>query len=156
MQDTPENRLETLASIYQEYRELYRVGGGLTLILIGGLLFSVADYTTNLYTEFLGIAVTVLILNRLAERRELRHHADLNSANLLGAQLESTDLNGAILCNAVLIKSDLRHADLRRTNLRYARIKGAQLHGALLDEDTILPDGTRWSPETDMTIFGVQ
>jgi hypothetical protein len=54
-------------------------------------------------------------------------------SNLQGADLTLTNLQGA---------------DLRRTNLQ-----GADLEVAQFDENTILPDMTKWTPDTDMKRF---
>lgn len=57
--------------------------------------------------------------------------ADLQHANLVGADLGGLDLSNANLANA-----NLRGADLRRCNLTNASLFGASLAGALLDGAT--------------------
>jgi uncharacterized protein YjbI with pentapeptide repeats len=100
----------------------------------------------------------------------------LFKANLEGADLHGEDLRGAHLSAANLRGANLRDADLRGaalidTDLRGADLTGADLRGAVLyqtqdapsgvylgtaavfNEDTILPDGSRWSPGVDMARF---
>ncbi|HEX2623428.1 MAG TPA: pentapeptide repeat-containing protein [Phototrophicaceae bacterium] len=104
--------------------------------------------------------------------------ADLTDANLYRAKLESANLQGADLTSANLDDADLEGANLqgarvvdaslRAVNLQEANLQGADLTGATLenadlghdngyptifDQSTILPDGSRWTPETDMTRF---
>lgn len=217
---------------------------GLRLVLLGmvlgGLLFGWADilgYLTNVWTEGLSIAVTVVILDRLADRRtrrqreqdlkvrlvrearsnvndvarqainELWEHGWLSGhdgllrgtdfyranlqgailglanlqgtqlveANLQGADLVYANLQGARLGEANLQGANLRGANLQGANLVYANLQGADLlranleHALILppgstdvlgndyrtkfDENTILPDGTTWTPDTDWTRF---
>jgi uncharacterized protein YjbI with pentapeptide repeats len=104
--------------------------------------------------------------------------ADLQKASLLNANLRGADLQGASLQEAnlwrtdlqksVLEWADLREADLRGANLQGASLQEANLQGACLeevnlqgtylqdvkwDERVMLPDGTYWTSETDMTRF---
>jgi uncharacterized protein YjbI with pentapeptide repeats len=44
-------------------------------------------------------------------------------------------------------------ANLGEVNLGGANLQGAILKRANLDEFTILPDGTKWTPDTDMARF---
>jgi uncharacterized protein YjbI with pentapeptide repeats len=64
--------------------------------------------------------------------------ANLGEVNLGGANLQGASLFGAFLGGANLRRADLRGAVLKRANL---------------DEFTILPDGTKWTPDTDMARF---
>jgi uncharacterized protein YjbI with pentapeptide repeats len=59
-------------------------------------------------------------------------------ANLKGAYLEKADLQGAILVGADLQGANLREANLERTEF---------------NKGTTLPDGTKWTPDTDMARF---
>lgn len=84
--------------------------------------------------------------------------ADLRNGRLRRANLQRAYLNGANLEKADLREANLREVYLRSTNLRKADLHGADLEGANLneadfDEDTILPDGRKWIPDTDLTIF---
>ncbi len=71
--------------------------------------------------------------------------ADLREASLTGANLQ-----GALLGGATLQEANLRGARLERANLEGARLPGAILAEIACDENTILPDGTRWSPDADL------
>lgn len=84
--------------------------------------------------------------------------ARLVGANLQGASLFRVDLQGARLHvanlqGASLIWADLQGADLSGANLQGAYLVGANLQGADLYEDTTLPDGTTWTPGTNMARF---
>lgn len=217
----------------------YFFGGRETISIFG--TFDHQGYSTNIFTEFLALGATVLILDRAAQRREresykrrlLRevriqtpavavaalasidheswwselynslqknelecaqwekanlhgkhlsrlhlYEASLLEANLLRANLEATFLAKAVLAgakleeanlqsanlglanlqNANLLRSDLRGAILVDAQLNGADLWRAKLQGALLDnvhfdEATRLPDGTLWTPETDMRRF---
>jgi hypothetical protein len=106
--------------------------------------------------------------------------ANLHMARLQGANLSGADLYHACLRSARLEKANLSHADLRRADLQYARLNGADLResdlskadlsaadltgvllrdasltGAKFDEFTTLPDGRKWTPDTDLARYGV-
>ncbi len=113
----------------------------------------------NLCKAYLG--ETIL---RAADLREARLHG----ANLRQVVLESATLAGADLTDAYLAVSDLREADLsysrlqsanlwqarlQGANLSYADLRDATLYGIEFDGRTILPDGTYWTPDRDMTRF---
>jgi uncharacterized protein YjbI with pentapeptide repeats len=95
--------------------------------------------------------------------------ARLMEANLRRATLPNANLNGAKLVETDLTKADLRGADLqgdqshgivwsepadltgaslRGATLTEAKISHEQLAQAILDEDTTMPDGTKYSPPT--------
>lgn len=90
----------------------------------------------------------------------------VRKANLKRANLENGDLGECDLRGAQLNRANLRHARLW-ADLRGASLLGADLTAALLkdpayppgvrevifDEHTVLPDGSHWSPDTDMTRF---
>jgi len=71
------------------------------------------------------------------------HEANLRKANLSGANLHKANLTEAKLCGAWLRRVDLGSADLR----------GADLRMVAMSPETILPDGTLWTPITDLTCF---
>jgi hypothetical protein len=96
------------------------------------------------------------------------HNANLQRAYLASAHLEGANLRGANLGGAVLPQvhlegANLHNANLQRAYLASAHLEGANLRGANLqmvlwpdaefDEDTTLPDGTKWMPGTDMDRF---
>ena len=91
-------------------------------------------------------------------RRARLNHTYLQHADLSDADLRSTDLEEANLREAKLTNADLNGATLRLTNLRGADLTGADLQNAIIiqlgiDEKTILPDGTHWTPESDIMRF---
>jgi len=86
----------------------------------------------------------------------------LQGANLRKAILFKTDLKGANLARSNLGMADLRlacleQANLRLANLNRANLMGAKLAGACLDQadlaGAILPDGTLFSDETNLSRF---
>ncbi len=79
--------------------------------------------------------------------------ADLQRANLVMANLQRAMLAHANLQGAYLWEASLQGAYLGMANLQGAHLTGANLQGAYLDQYTILPDGTRWTPDTDMARF---
>ena len=66
--------------------------------------------------------------------------AQLSKANLCGANLDGVDLSSARLW-----RTDLRHANLANTK----NLIPEQLAEAILDETTIMPDGSHWQPPVD-------
>jgi len=82
----------------------------------------------------------------------------LTFANLIGANLEWADLEWtnfwyADLERANLMNANLKQADMVGANLVGVKLKNAKLMGAEFDNNTILPDGENWTPDTDMTRF---
>ncbi|MBL8116165.1 MAG: pentapeptide repeat-containing protein [Anaerolineae bacterium] len=71
-------------------------------------------------------------------------NSDLGSTNLVSADLHSVDLGGANLFGA-----QLDGADLRYTSLRETKVTEEQLRGAMLNNNTILPDGTWYQGQWD-------
>jgi len=85
-------------------------------------------------------------------------NADLQEARLMRANLQRAHLRGANVQGANLVEANLQGAYLRGTRLHGAILEGANLQEAslekaALDETTILPDGTPWTPATDMARF---
>ena len=80
-------------------------------------------------------------------------NALLSEAKLQGAWLRQANLRNAFLYSANLFGAELVNADLRGADLREAILYGAEFYGAKFDETTILPDGTKWTPESDMSQF---
>jgi uncharacterized protein YjbI with pentapeptide repeats len=78
---------------------------------------------------------------------------DLSGADLTGATLLRADLTDSNLENVTLIQADLRGSLLFGTKLLDANLREANLEGAVFDENTVLPDGTHWTEDTDMTRF---
>ncbi|MEO0564317.1 MAG: pentapeptide repeat-containing protein [Chloroflexota bacterium] len=104
--------------------------------------------------------------------------ADLSGANMFGAKLtratlreakcagadfsyaamDTADCDGVDFSEAKLLSTTLRGTGLRGANLRGATLTNtdlmnADLTDAQLDQTTILPDGTTWTPQTDLGRF---
>jgi uncharacterized protein YjbI with pentapeptide repeats len=98
--------------------------------------------------------------------------ADLQGAKLSGANLQGANLERAKLQKAKLQKANLQGAKLQRSDLSGADLQGAKLQGAnlygtilflgfpgidltvaFLDETTTLPDGSKWTSDTDLSAF---
>jgi hypothetical protein len=86
----------------------------------------------------------------LQATEELRAHGWLEDGSLQGVVLDFANLQGAMLKMADLQKTWINHANLRGANLEGAYLQGAYLTNVSFDENTILPDGSKWSPDTDM------
>jgi uncharacterized protein YjbI with pentapeptide repeats len=78
--------------------------------------------------------------------RAVLTNADLHDVNLTGAHLVEADLSRADLQNAILENADLELANLSGANLRNARVTMEQLHHVTLDHETIMPNGSLFSP----------
>jgi len=79
--------------------------------------------------------------------------ADLHRASLQGARLKSVKAQGTNLSYADLQGAGLTQAKLQGADLRHADVEEASFKEAEFDESTILPDGSRWCPETVMARF---
>ena len=79
--------------------------------------------------------------------------ADLAEANLHKAMLRRANLSGARLMDASLHEAHLISANLRRSHLYAADLRQAILTRAEFNEHTILPDGNKWTPDTNMGRF---
>lgn len=85
--------------------------------------------------------------------------ANLRSARLDQANLRAANLTRANLCYARLVQADLRaaclqEADLSTADLTSAQLDGAVLTGAKFDGYTTLPNGQKWTRDTDWSLFG--
>ena len=66
------------------------------------------------------------------------------AADLRGAKLQGRTC-GAPTCKG----ADLRGANLQGADLFDANLEAAKLTNAKFDENTTLPDGSEWTPDTD-------
>lgn len=168
---------DTIGEWFKQYKWFYLASGGAILVLfgvwLGGHLFAGdSGYSTNLYTEALSVAVTVLVLNTLARRRadkqrleelKLQMGSPVNGFAVEAARiLRQTDWwHDGSLQGAILLEANLQEAKLQEANLQGANLWGANLqevcwfHKNLkgLVTDTVLPDGTQWTPDRDMREF---
>jgi uncharacterized protein YjbI with pentapeptide repeats len=94
-------------------------------------------------------------------------NANLSKTKLVGTIIRDTNLNTANLekanlSHANLSRADLHGADLRSANLSGAMLNAANLNGAIIqastqfDDNTTLPDGSKWSIGRDLAEFGVE
>lgn len=89
--------------------------------------------------------------------------ANLELANLAGAKLHDSNLQAASLRETILRGANLEEANLHRAFLRGADLRGAKLIGVnlqnatfshvIFSEKTILPDGSNWTEDSDLTRF---
>lgn len=79
--------------------------------------------------------------------------ANLTNANLTNVELYDTDLTSTNLRNATLTNAKLRGADLTNAFLAYANLPDTVLPQGNWINVTILPNGSAWTPETDITSF---
>jgi uncharacterized protein YjbI with pentapeptide repeats len=170
------DRWGEIRGIHREYANFYRMlRGGVIIglfVVIGWSVFQENGepraFGMNLWTEIAGIAVTVLIIDLLNERRAERRfkqglleavtspsacyavHAahllvrrgwhrgensflkgiNLSGANLEGAFLPNANLQGAKLDHTNLAGAFLEDADFRHVNIEDANFRGAQLNRA--------------------------
>jgi hypothetical protein len=86
---------------------------------------------------------------------------NLYVAQLQGANLEEANLEGAFMVYANLEEARLCEANLRGADLTRAKVQGANFSvvvgyspdGTQTTSYVILPDGTKWTPDTDMARF---
>ncbi len=78
--------------------------------------------------------------------------ANLQGANLMSANLERAMLGSTNLTGARLALTNMEHTLAWKVNLQGAYLANAKLKGAEL-RGANLPDGTKWTPETDLKPF---
>lgn len=78
---------------------------------------------------------------------------NLSHAKLTLAHLPVANLDGASFVNANLQEANLWQARIPSANLTGATLRGANLSNLICDAETILPDGTHWQADTDLTRF---
>jgi hypothetical protein len=180
---TTMTRPDEIKAIHKEYKWFYPLLGGIIILIIGFLLGAVwfkgtddgLGYLTNLYTEIISIGMTLVILDRINEyrdtqrlKRRLVREAGSKAQNTAVSAVDwlrhegwltgdDGFLTGVLLTAANLEGANFNDANLEGTNFNNANLTGARLFSATLsDADliyAILPDGSRWTPETDMTRF---
>jgi hypothetical protein len=110
----------------------------------------------------MGSPVNATTVNAIREIRERRwQHGEgsiLKGVKLAMANLQEASLEGFDLEGTILVFANLRQAHLNGANLSGAHLFGADLRDAVLnqthmDERTLLPDGSHWTPDTDMNCF---
>lgn len=78
----------------------------------------------------------------------LIYESNLEQAQLLGCNLSNATINKCNLKGAALANSNLKGANLF-TNLEHLNMFGVEC-----DENTTLPDGTKWTADVDWSQFG--
>lgn len=110
----------------------------------------------------MGSPINATAINAIHEIRERRwYHGEgsiLKGSKLAMSNLQEASLEGFDLEGTVLVFANLRQAHLNGANLSGAHLFGADLRDAVLnqihmDERTLLPDGSHWSPNTNMHRF---
>lgn len=167
-QPTPDRRTE-IRMVQRRFTEFYKIGGGLLLVLVGvwiGSLLFTEGYSTNIYTEMLSIFVTILVIDRLNEWRNIQqlkkqltreassrdNSTALNAIDWLRAEkwltidddslLMGTKLSRANLENAYLYEANLKNSNLYKCDLSHADLSRANmidtfLHRAILDHTSL-------------------
>jgi uncharacterized protein YjbI with pentapeptide repeats len=81
--------------------------------------------------------------------------ANLTLANFSGARINFSNFSAAELCGANFEGANLAGCDFKGANLCHANLKNAVFipSNNEIDETTIMPDGSNWSPETDCRYF---
>ena len=80
--------------------------------------------------------------------------ANLSDAHLFGSNLSGAEIDNANLSGANLSEANLKHADLSGANLSGTNLKHANMFSVQCDENTTLPDSTKWTVETHWSQFG--
>ncbi|MBC7814411.1 MAG: pentapeptide repeat-containing protein [Burkholderiales bacterium] len=116
------------------------------------------------YVLGIGLAVGVLVLLRqLIAQRAPEPSLVLNEASLEGSRMSAMNLRDAVFQRSILQNTDFSYADLsgavlhgsdlRGANFAEANLENATIRENLLNERTVLPDGTHWSTAADMRRF---
>lgn len=173
------SRWQLIRTIHNDYRGFYQLFGASSLILlgiiIGATLFGEDGYITNLYTEFLGIAVTIMIFDRIVklnERRELTRDRqqqlliDAGSSSNHTAKraldemwrrgwwgeedglMKSAFMYGADWSDAKLGDADLRNVTLAQAKLINTDLRRVDLRGVDL-RDTDISGALIWQTICD-------
>lgn len=167
-------REQEIVDFWKNDGKHYLISGSIILVLvgiiIGGFIFGAEQpfftnnenflgYSTNIFTELLSVGITILVLDRLNENREIsrlkkrlkvlaksRNNAvavgaidEMRSHNWLEDKLlEAVDLEMANLQHANLSEINLQKTNLELANLENADLTGANLNGANLKEASLL------------------
>jgi hypothetical protein len=149
-----QSRHDEIQAIHHQYALFYRILGSSVLVLMGiligswlfaldGPLYSEDGYRTNLYTEFIGMGITVLIIDFLNNRREREHEKRMLIAQLGSLSNEASQdaarilwtrrwLTDGSMRGAKLTLADLTYADMGASDLRDVTFVGASLMRARL------------------------
>lgn len=113
------------------------------------------DFYANVGSELAGIAITVLIIDSLNQRRDIKHEKQA-----LILQMSSPENSIAVEAVRILrhqgwlMDGTLQHIDLSKANLQGADLTDADLHGAILTEAN-LQDAVFWKADlSDSNLVG--
>lgn len=125
-------------AIVQQYPGLYRLTAVITFvgigIMIGWMLFADKDgYSMNLFTEFIGIGFTYLIVDWLVRQRdEVQRRAKLKD-ELLDDFRSDDNPTAKRAANKLRKEKWLSDGSMEGQNFRKANLAGAELYGANLE-----------------------
>ncbi len=137
---------------------------GLLLFPLVTQIEGVNDFLGNLVPEAVGIIFTVAIIDRLNIWRE-EQQLKKRLVEQLGSRVNAVAVAAAeglwangwwsddTLEEAHLERADLRGVDFGKANLTGVRFHHPRYGAARFDETTIMPDESKWSPETDLAVF---
>lgn len=147
-----DRRVEEIKQIRKEHRPFYILLGAIVGVLVGlglgaflfdggAVTLTESGYAVNVYTEILGIVVTVLIIGwwdeRRSERREyerlknaLRSPVSVIAVDAIRLLRESGEFDVAVAELTSLKSVQWAGANLSSTNLNDAHLNGANLDGA--------------------------
>jgi len=155
-----ENLLEQADLSGAQLSEVHLEGANLKQIRLWRADLSIADLeSANLQDAWLGEAnfryakLTSANLRGAELEGSNLERVNLANANLCGARLRQADLHNASLYDAELERACLDSANLCGCNLLYANLRDASLRETRFDEATVLPDGTYWAGDSDMSRF---
>jgi uncharacterized protein YjbI with pentapeptide repeats len=149
--DELNSREQEIREIWRDYKHFYRIIGGFALVSIGlwigSILFSNdVGYGTNLFTEALGVLVTIAVLDRLNDWRSHQQLKDQLVQNA-GNRDNSTAVSAVDrMRNENWLEGEkglLRDRNLYRANLNladfgnYANLEKSQLAGSQLQAATL-------------------
>ncbi|MEM6529008.1 MAG: pentapeptide repeat-containing protein [Chloroflexota bacterium] len=112
------------------------------VLLVFGLLPFGADfmgYSTNIYTELISVALTILVLDRRAQQREMKRQREERIARIIRGMRSTDDNEGLRAAEqaeeiGILTDGTLSEVNLERANLSRASLWGANLSRADLRE----------------------
>jgi len=153
-------REQEIVDFWENDSKTFLIPGSIILvvvgIIIGGYIFGAEQpfftsndnflgYSTNIFTELLSVGITILVLDRLNERRQrFREKERLQAlarsrANQVALNaIEEMRFNGwlegdeSLLQNAYLARANLRTVNLANANLQAARLYRANLQNSYL------------------------
>lgn len=153
------------------------------LILGDHLFSSDNSYRINLFTEAISIGITVFIIDTLARRRdsirstnklkadiqsrmrskvndvvrraveELRENEWTEDEFVKRAYLAGGNFQNISLAEIDFKGSSFMSADLRGTDFSEANLKWVDFSFATFDENTVLPDGSKWLDDSSLDRF---